>query len=161
MELLLKHTWILFIAVTLLNGLLLKSRSKPFIAEQPELEKGYNDFFKGWMVFGNIPWVIMMFGALSGATQSTFDYLNPKALNPVVLSFYSSIVLLWILSIRWIYFRKGAEFIERHPGLIRISSLKGTSYATARQVKLFFPVIILGGIIGMIVLWSMTFSNSI
>ncbi len=153
MEIIFKHTWIMFIAVTIANGLILKYRSKKYIAQKPELADGYDKYFKGWMVFGNIPWVIMMIGNLSGITQNTFDYFNPKTMNPMVLVFHFSIIVLWILSVKWIYFNNGAEFIETHPGLLKKSSLSGHTNITAKQIKLFFPLMLLGGIIGMVMMW--------
>src|SRR5690606_38784976 len=121
MELLFKHPWIVFIAFTVLNGLLLKSRSKKYIEANPDLKLGYDNYFKGWLFYGNIPWVIMMIGTLSGVTESIFDYLNPKSMNLMVLVFHFSLIVLWVLSVRWIYFKKGAEFIEKHPGLFQTS----------------------------------------
>ena len=147
----------MFIAITIANGLILKHRSKKYIDENPELEEGYDKYFKGWLIYGNIPWVIMMIGNLSGMTQNTFEYFNPKAMNPMVLVFHFSIVILWILSVRWIYFRNGAEFIEDHPGLIQKSSFSGNTNVTAKQIKLFFPLMLLGGIAGMILMWVMDF----
>ena len=78
----------MFIAVTIANGLILKYRSKKYIAEKPELEEGYEKFFKGWLFYGNIPWVIMMSGNLSGMTQNTFDYLDGKSLVYLMLARY-------------------------------------------------------------------------
>ncbi|WP_332922989.1 hypothetical protein [Persicobacter psychrovividus] len=157
MEIIFKHTWIMFIAVTFANGLILKYRSKKYIAQNPELEKGYDKYFKGLMIYGNIPWVIMMVGNLSGITQSTFEYFNPKAMNPMVLIFHLSIIMLWALGMRWIYFKNGAEFIETHPGLMQKSSFSGNTNVTAKQIKLLFPLMLLGGIAGMIMMWFMNF----
>jgi len=148
-----KHSWIMFILVTVVNGLVLKYRSKKHVAQNPELKEGYDNFFKGWMFYGNIPWVIMMIGDLSGVTNNSFDYFNPRSMNPMVLIFHLSIVVLWILSVRWIYFKKGAEFIEKHPGLFKMSSFSGSSNITAKQIKTFFPLMLLGGIAGMIMMW--------
>ena len=145
----------MFIAVTVANGFILKYRSKKYIAQNPELNEGYKNYFKGWMFYGNIPWVIMMLGNLSGITQNTFEYFNPKAMNPMVLVFHFSIIVLWVLGIRWIYFKSGAEFIEAHPGLIQKSNFSGNSNVTAKQIKIFFPLMIFGGIAGMVLMWVM------
>lgn len=153
MELLFKHTWVLFIAITVINGLVVKYRSGKYIAENPALKEGYEHYFIGWLFYGNIPWIIMAIGVLSGYTNSTFDYLNPETLNPTVLLFHASIVVLWILAIWWIYFRNGAAFIARHPGIFRKTSFSGNTNATAKQVKLFVPLMILGGIAGMLMMW--------
>lgn len=145
----------MFIAVTIVNGLILKLQSKKYIIKNPKLKEGYDKYLKGWLLYGNIPWVIMAIGNLSGMTNNTFEYLNPKTMNPIVLIFHASIIVLWILSINWIYFKNGAEFIEQHPGLIRKSSFSGNTNVTAKQIKLFFPLMLLGGIAGMIMMWLM------
>ena len=105
--------------------------------------------------YGNIPWLIIAIGTISGLTNSTFDYFNPKSLNPMVLIFHASIIVLWILSVWWIYFKNGAEFIEEHPGLLQKSSFSGNTNVTAKQIKQFFPIMLLGGIVGMIMIWIM------
>lgn len=152
MEILFKHTWVVFMIATIANGLILKNRSKKYISQNPELEKGYRNYFKRWFIYGNIPWTIMMVGDLSGTTQNTFEYFNLKALNPIVLSFHFSIIIFLLLGIKWIYFKKGAEFLENHPGLTRKSSFNGNTNLTAKQIKLFFPLILLGVIIGIIMM---------
>lgn len=155
MDILFKHGWVMFISVTIANGLIFKYNAKKYIAENPTLAPGYQNFFKGWLVFGNIPWVILMIGNLSGMTHHTFDFFNPRAMNPIVLIFHFSIILLWILSVRWIYFKNGAEFFETHPGLLQRSGFGENKKVTARQIKIFFPLFLLGGIAGMIMMWVM------
>ena len=66
-----------------------------------------------------------------------------------------SIIVLWVLSVRWIYFKKGAEFIETHPGLIKKSFLTGNTNVTAMQIKIFYPLMLLCGIGGLIMMWNM------
>ncbi len=154
MDQLFKHAWILFIVVTIANALILKAQSKKYIALNPELEDGYNKYIKGFIFYVNIPWVIIGIGNVSGLTQSIFDFFNPLAMNPIVLVFHAAIIALWILCIWWVYFNSGAEFIESHPGLFQKSSFSGNNTVTANQVKLFLPLMILGGIIGMAMMWS-------
>lgn len=73
-------------------------------------------------------------------------------MNPIVLLFHASIVAIWILSVRWIYFKDGAEFLERHPGLLR-------GNPTAKSIKIFFPFMLIGGIAGMVMMWVMSFQH--
>ncbi len=143
----------MFIAVTVANGLIFKYRSKKYIARNPELKEGYDKFYKGIMIYGNIPWIIMMVGNITGITQNIFEYFSPRDMNPMVLIFHFSILVLWILGVRWIYFKNGAEFIEAHPGLVQRSSFNGPTDVTAKQIKLFFPLILLGSIVGMAMMW--------
>ena len=149
----------MFVAVTIANGFILKFRSKKYIAENPELKDGYEKIFQGVILFGNIPWILMAIGDLSGLSNSVLDFFNPSQLNPIVLAFHASIIVLWVLSVRWIYFKDGAEFLERHPGLFRIYGFNGVSNATAKQIKIFFPLMLLGGIAGMIMMWVTNISG--
>ncbi len=95
----------------------------------------------------------MAIGSITGLTKSIFDYFNPSALNPIVLIFHTSIIILWILSVRWIYFKNGAVFLESHPGIIEYRGLRGRSNITAKQIKMFFPLMLLGGIAAMVMMW--------
>lgn len=155
MEILFNNAWIMFIVVMIANGLVLKFRSKKYIRENPDLRAGYDLFFKGWIIYGNIPWLIIGLGNIAGLTHSIFEYFNPKAMNPIVLIFHASIIILWVLSIRWIYFMNGAEFIEKHPALFQRSSLNGSKDMMAKQIKLFYPIMLLGGVAGMVMMWIM------
>ena len=146
LEILFLQTWALFILITVINAYILKSRSHKYIATNPELKDGYKKMFNGLLFYGNVPWIIIGIGNLTGLTNSTFDYFAPRQLNPIVLLFHLAVVVLWLLSIKWIYFKNGAEFLEQHPGLLRPSQ-------TARQIRIFFPMMLLGGIIGMILMW--------
>ena len=42
-------------------------------------------------------------------------------------------------------------------GLVQRSSFSGNTNVTAKQIKLFFPLMLLGGIIGMIMMWVTDF----
>ncbi len=158
MEIIFKRAWVIFIAVTIANVFILKYRTKKYIVENSGLKDSYHKFFKGLLIYGNIPWVIMMIGDLSGTIKNVFEYFNPKAMKPLVLTFHFSIVVLWILSVRWFYFKKGAEFLETHSGILqRRSIVNGNVNITAKQIKLFFPLMLLGGIVGMIMMWISDF----
>ncbi len=98
----------------------------------------------------------MAIGDLSGMTKGILDYFNPKSLNPIVLIFHFSIIVIWILGVHWIYFRKGADFLAQHPGLILFRGpgiyRDITSITT---IKIFFALALSGGIAGMTMIWLM------
>jgi hypothetical protein len=150
-----KHAWAMFIFVNIINAFIFKQSAKPYIQAQPELAAGYNRYIKGWLLIGNIPWVIIMIGNLSGLTNSLFDYFSPKSLNPMVLAFHGTVVMIWLLGFRWIYFQKGAEFFEKHPGLLRMSTPGASQNITAKNIKRLYPLMVLGGAIGMVMMWVM------
>lgn len=106
--------------------------------------------------------MIIAAGNISGVADNVLEYFNPDQMNPVVLVFHVSIIVLWALSVWWIYFKNDAEFIEKHPGLIQTSSfsgISGTSNVTAKQFRLFFPLMLLGGIAAVIMMWVMNFPS--
>ncbi|AEA44886.1 hypothetical protein [Fluviicola taffensis] len=150
-----KYFWIAFIIITFVNAFIMRHRSKKYITEMPDLKDGYDKLFKGMIFYGNIPWVIMGFGIISGLSNNMFDYFNPKSMNSIVLVFHFSIIVLWVLSIRWIYFKSGAEFIENHPGFIQVQGFGNRNNISAKQIKLFYPLMLAVGIAGMIMMWIM------
>ena len=94
-----KSFWLIAIVVTFLNAYLLRSRSQEAIARNPELKEGYEKIFRGYLIYPNIPWVVMGVGILFGGVSGVFDYFNPAAGNPFVLAFHISVVALWALSV--------------------------------------------------------------
>lgn len=152
-NLLFKYFWVLGIFGTVVNAVIFKSRSKKYSVELPERKSGYDKLFKGMLLFGNIPWLIMGFGIIFGFTDGVFDYFNPRLMNPIVLFFHLVIVILLILSAWWIYFYRGAEFIEEHPGFFQVKVLFSRINPSAKQIKWFFPLTLIGGIGGMILMW--------
>lgn len=153
MPIIFEYIWVFFVLAPLINGAMLHYRSKKYIKLNPELEEGYKKYIRNFVFYSSIPWVIVMIGEISGLTNSMTEYMNPKAMNPIVLIFHASIVILWILSAWWVYFQDGAEFIENHPGLWGKKGLNGTSNLTAKQVKLLLPLMLLGGAIAMVMMW--------
>ncbi len=158
MDLLLKHFWIIFIIFTILHGIILKIRSIKYIKDNPDLEYGYNKLFKGVILYGNIPWAIMGIGNILHITTKVSDYFNPKSLNPSVLLFHASIIVIWILTIRWVYFNNGANFLSKHPGLFgRFGIGSSPKELTEVQIKIYLGLCLLGGLGGMIMMWIVEF----
>ena len=52
----------MFVAVTVANALILKLRSRRYIRERPELSEGYKRLFRGVLLWGNLPWLLMGIG---------------------------------------------------------------------------------------------------
>lgn len=140
--------WVLFIFVTVFNAFYLKARSQKNIAKQPELKEGYDQLFKGYLIYSNIPWIVMGIGVLLGGVPGVFDFLRPRDGNIFVLAFYATVVILWILSIWWIYFKGGAEFLIKYPGVFN------QDIKSPILLKVLFGVMLIGGIFGMAFLWS-------
>ena len=154
MNILIDHFWLPAILITIINAFVIKFKSRQFISGDVGLKAGYENYFKGILLYGNIPWSIMMVGDLTGMTKTTLEYFNPKMMNPIVLIFHFSIIFIWVVLARWIYFKNGTEFIENHPISSQKSILIGKSSMTAKQIKLIFPITLISGIIGMVMMWT-------
>ena len=154
MEFIFKYAWVLFVAGTLINVISLKKQSQSYIAEDPTLKEGYDKLIKGWLIYGNIPWLIMAIGDLTGITNGVWDYFNPKSMNPMVLLFHITVVILWIIGSNWIYFKGGADFIVKHPGLVQFHGPGINKYTSSPlAIKIFWALALLGGITGMVMMW--------
>jgi hypothetical protein len=154
MDFIFKHFWILLIAGTIINGIVFWVRAQDYIAAAPQLKAGYVKLIGGWLVFGNIPWVVMGIGDLTGMTNGMHDYLEHRSTNPMVLAFDFSVVLLWVLCSNWIYLRGGADFLAKHPGLLRFNWIgRHEDITSPRSIKLFWALCLAGGILSMLMRW--------
>jgi len=144
-----RHAWLLFIVVTCAKGAVWWRRAQPKIAENPALEQGYRRLIKSWLIYGNLPWLVMAAGILSGAVPSAMSYFNPRN-GPFVIAFYVTVVTLWIATFYWLFFRGGAEDLLTHPGLLNLPD------ARPWAIKVYFLLCLAGGVVGL--LW-MIFGN--
>lgn len=159
MDLLFSYAWVLFIVVTVVNYFIIKSRVQEHIDKNPELKAGYDKILKALLISGTIPGLIMAIGSLTGRTTTMYDYLHPRTLNPFVLILHLYIIVIWILAVRWIYFKEGAEILVRHPGIFTIRGLGNSATPTSILIKTVFALALLGGIVGMTMMWVTDFPD--
>src|SRR5262249_32571488 len=139
-----RHAWLVFIAVTIVNALIFRARSRRPISRDPSLQEGYRKLFWGLLIWGNLPWVIMGLGCLVGGVPTTFHYLRPPDGNPFILAFFASSFLIGILGTYWLFVRGDAETIIRHPGLFNVD------FQSPAMLKLSWCLCLAGGITGVI-----------
>ncbi len=144
-----RYFWLLAIGGTIFNAYSIKRVARSFIAEHPELEEGYEKLFKGYLFFGNLPWIVMGIGVVSGHVSGVFDFFRPKDGNPYVLAFHLIIIGIWTLSALWVYLGEGAEFLVKHPGLF------SWQFKSPIVVKVLTAISIAGGAAGMYLMWTM------
>ena len=137
-----RHFWLLAIVVTCANGWIWWRGAQPRIAAQPELRPGYRRLIRGWLIYGNIPWIVMGIGVLSGNVAGAFGYFSPQK-GPFVLTWYASVVLIWILCGAWLFFMRGAEQLVAHPGLLNFPT------ADPIFIKAFFLITAAGGAVAL------------
>ena len=140
--LLFKHFWIAFILMTFLNGAIWWWRGRKDRERDPSLTEGYRALVRGFVTWGNLPWVIMGLGILVGGVPSVFHYFNPRYPNPFVTAFFGSIFLLWGAGTYWLFARGGAEQLARHPGLLQ------PPVTSPGLIKVFWLLCLAGGVAG-------------
>jgi hypothetical protein len=120
MELLFRHFWIAFVAVTVVNGRAWWNEAQRRIREQPDLEPGYRRLYRGYLFWLNLPWLAMGLGIVSGRVSAIHEYLRPGDGNPFVLAWWGLAASLLCLGTYWILLAGGAEELERHPGVAMV-----------------------------------------
>lgn len=95
-DLLTTYFWVVAIILTSVNVASFKRRSRVQVQEKPELEHGYATLLRRYLIFLNLPWVVMGIGCTIGGVPSLLHYFRPTDGNPYVLAWFASIFLLWI-----------------------------------------------------------------
>jgi hypothetical protein len=143
-----KWFWAVCIIVTLLNAAIFRSRASRHIQANPKLEEGYRKLLKGFVTWGNLPWVTMGVGCVFGGVPSVFHFFRPRDGNPFVLAFFVCVFLEWILGTYWLLCRGGAQMLVNHPGFFNVD------FKTPRMVMLFWFLSLAGGIFAVIMMFS-------
>jgi hypothetical protein len=147
MEAIVRHLWVALVAVMIANALIFRVRSCRYIAENPSLESGYRRLIWGFLIWGNIPWVIIGLGCELGGVPSVLHFVRPRDGNPFVLAFFASVVLIWVLGSYWLFARGGAETMIRHPGLLN------AKLQSPALVKIMWCVFLAGGILAAVAMF--------
>ena len=140
-----RHSWILLVLVTSANGLIWWIRSKKFVRARPELLPGYRKLVRGWLVWANLPWLVMGVGSTVGGIPSGLHIFRPLDADPFVLAWWASVVLIWIMGTFWL-FTGGAEELSEHPGLL--NPMFGGNSPGPRMIKVMWCACLLGGVLG-------------
>ncbi len=142
---------VIALIVTAFNVVTLRNRARDRTQQDPELERGYQRLFWGYLIVTSLPWIVMAFGTIIGGVPTVWHFFYPRDGNPYVLAFHATVIVLWILGIVWIYFLGGAEFlIEYYYPLSRQVRLVRTPLG----LKIAFAIGLLGGIVAMAMMWS-------
>jgi hypothetical protein len=146
-NLLLRYAWLIMLLGVGLSTIRLWLQARSLIAKNPDLQTGYNQLYKGFMISMGLPWLVMGIGTVLGGVPSFIEFFQPRNGNPFVLLFWLTITLLLIVGIWWVYFREGAEFLAKHPGAL------GARITSPLLVKIFMGMMFVGGIVVWMGLW--------
>jgi len=150
----LRHAWLMLITVTVVNALILKYRSRRYIQERPELAQGYARLFRGVLLWGNLPWIVMGVGIELGGVPRLSSYFRPRDGNPFVLAWFGVVIALWVFGFHWLFARRGAEFLVEHPGLLRGAP------ESPSMIRIFYCLMVAGGVVGVCFLFFTDISQS-
>jgi hypothetical protein len=120
MTFLFKHAWLLFILATFANGVVWWVRSRPHRLADPSLAEGYRSLIRGFVIWANLPWLVMGTGIAIGGVPSVFHYFRPREGGPFVHAWYASLVFVLLAGTHWVFRLGGAEILVRYPGLSNI-----------------------------------------
>src|SRR5437867_2948756 len=87
-EIMSRYFWAIAIFVTCVNVVSLKRRSRRHIEANPELAKGYATLIRGYLLWMNIPWVVMGLGCTIGGIPAVWYFFRPRDGNPYVLAWF-------------------------------------------------------------------------
>jgi hypothetical protein len=104
--------------IIIANVAIMWSRSKPYIKENPSLQRGYNIIIRGFFIGMSLPIIIIGIGLRTGGVSQIKDYSHPGNGNIFVLAYWTSCWGLILLLNYWVWFRGGAKMLVDHPGLL-------------------------------------------
>jgi hypothetical protein len=153
-----KYFWVVAIIVTMINLLIFRKRGQKHIQDNPHLEEGYTSLFRGFLLWMNIPWIVMGIGCTFGGVPTVWNYFRPRDGNPHVLAWFVTIFFLWILGTFWLFFRDGAEKLVRHPGALEFwCGLKKKDITNPVLIKTLWLLALVFGVVGFVLMWYLEF----
>lgn len=153
-----KYFWIILILVTSINATVWSYKSKKHIEENPDLKESYKKLIRGFLIYGNIPWLIMGLFSLTGIIQNSFMILEPSNLNAGVIIWHLSVIIILALGTYWIFAKNGAQILEKHPGLFQ-NSFSRNNKTSAGMIKFIWILGLIGALGGEIMMWTMNFGQ--
>lgn len=120
-EFIARYFWVLGLASGAVNYFFLKKNIQAYIEEDPSREPGYNQFLTWFITFYTLVWLLMGAAILSHPQENAFTFLQGMSSGGwASRTFWAFFLTVWGSWSAWVVFGKGAEFLEQHPGLIKI-----------------------------------------
>lgn len=141
MNLILRHFWLLFLVVMLINVAIWRARLTALVSAGRASEEEVDRFIRGLAI------AVIGYALVSEAIMLVAGWPNPLCVytepmtSPGVVASYLSTVVVWALLLWWVWRGPGAELLSRlGPGLMRPPA-RPTAY-TPRQVRVVVTVLL-------------------
>ena len=141
--------WVACIVTTCANAAILRARAQRHIRENPTLTDGYRTMIRGFLLWANIPWIVMGAGIVLGGVPSILHFFRPQDCDPFVLAFFATVFAVWGIGTFWLLFRDGAELLVRHPGILNID------FKSPFMFKALWFLCLGGGFAGVVMMFTM------
>ncbi len=109
-----KWLWIVGIVVVCLQAGFLSVWAEDKTMKNPQLANGYRKIIRGYLIWFNLPLVVMGIGCTIGGVPGIVHYFRPQDGNPYVIAFYFTIFLILGLGTYWIFLKGGAQMLSQH-----------------------------------------------
>lgn len=146
-QLFLRHLWLLLIVCTCASAWAWYLRGRRVLARRPELAAGFGRLIRGFVVWANLPWLVMGAGCIFGRLTA-IHYVQPQEGNPYVLLWLAVVVVIWIVGFFWVFFRGGAEKLAAYPGLFHL-------HLSPATIKVYVLMGILGGLMAIALMFNL------
>jgi hypothetical protein len=151
-----RYFWLIAIGVTGVGWLIFRKNARGYIKKNPQLREGYVALLRGYLIWMNLPWLVMGIGCTVGGVPCLWDYMRPKDGNPYVLAWFGSLFLVWALGTSWLFGKGGAEKLATHPGAIQLAyGWQAKDITNPMLIKALWLVMLAGGLAGCVGMWFM------
>ncbi len=118
------------------------------------MREGRNRFLLGYLFWMNLPWVVMGIGCTIGGVPTVFHYFRPRDGNTFVLAWWGAVLVLYIVSIYWVFFCGGVEKLGNYQFFYYRYIGSSVPISSPNAIKLLFALCLAGGIIAAVFMWT-------
>lgn len=114
-----EYAWIMMLIIMPINAVYYRYNGRKYIAEDASLEKGYNKIAFSLGVLGEIPFIFLSYDFYTNGFNFSVFSIHTILESNALIAMHLSAVILCSLLCYWMFFKNGAEYMVRHPGLYR------------------------------------------
>ncbi len=108
---------IIFPLIMPIMAVLYRLMGQKHIHKNPKLKGQYNRLALWFGGVGSIPFIFFAYDVEASAMGVIYNLMEPDFVNFAVIGTWASSIMLDLLFIYWIFFKKGAELLYLHPGI--------------------------------------------